>query len=149
MNLLREFDFDPNEEVSVAGYGWTALHYACHFRQPAILELFINVIYSKHSLNLFSEVMNIKTKEGWTPLMLACLYNSPECTTMLITYGGIDLTCIDHRGVSAAQLAQRSQLPAAIAAMSAALLKNPSGVIPPNTTYFEAKKGILQGTTPS
>lgn len=31
-SLIKEFNVDPNEEISVAGYNWTALHYSCNFK---------------------------------------------------------------------------------------------------------------------
>lgn len=104
-SLLKESDVDPNEEVSVSGYCWTALHYSCHFRQPAILELFIHLIYKKNQ-NFFVDVMNIKTKEGWTPLMISCIYKSPECVKLLLSYGGVDLNVRDYKGSNCLQLSE-------------------------------------------
>lgn len=97
--LIKLFGVDPNEEVSEGGYNWTALHYSCHFKQPAILELFINLIYKKN-LNFFQDVMNIKTREGWTPLMISVIYKAPECLNMLISYGGVELLARDYKNLS-------------------------------------------------
>lgn len=96
---MKQFGVDPNEEVSVSGFNWTALHYSCHFNQPNILELFINLIH-KTNKNFFQDVMNIKTKEGWTPLMISVIYKSPACLSLLINYGGVELLARDYKGLS-------------------------------------------------
>ncbi len=58
---------DPHEELSVKGYFWCCLHYAAHFKSNEILEFFIKLAYIVYPDN-FSEIINVKTKEGWTPV---------------------------------------------------------------------------------
>ncbi len=32
--------------------------------------------------------MDVRTKDGWTPLAIACIYKSNECVETLLTIGG-------------------------------------------------------------
>lgn len=50
--------------------------------------------------------MNIKTKEGWTPLMISVVYKSPECLNILLAYGGIELLSRDYKNLTTLQLAE-------------------------------------------
>ena len=46
--MTRLFDIDPHEEISQAGYFWTPIHYACHFKRTEILEYLLGIAYRKH-----------------------------------------------------------------------------------------------------
>jgi len=37
-SIFSKNNVSPNEELSVAGNFWTALHYAAHFNKPKIVE---------------------------------------------------------------------------------------------------------------
>lgn len=50
--------------------------------------------------------MNIKTKDGWTPLMISVIYKSTECLNILIEYGGIELLAKDYNNLTSLKLAE-------------------------------------------
>ncbi|KAL4486424.1 hypothetical protein ABPG72_018378 [Tetrahymena utriculariae] len=142
--ILKEYDVDPNEEVSVAGYCWTALHYSCHFRQPQILEIFIHLIYKKNQ-NFFVDVMNIKTKEGWTPLMISCIYKSPECIKILLNYGGVYLNICDYKGSNCLQLCESFQTKECFEIIQRAMKKyqQANGLVPINLELLKQKSNLI------
>lgn len=37
----------------------------------------------------------MKTKEGWTPAMICCIYKSTESLDVLLRIGGINFNCKD------------------------------------------------------
>jgi len=43
--MIKLFNIDPFEELSVAGYYWTAFHYACHFLNTKAVEFLIHYTY--------------------------------------------------------------------------------------------------------
>jgi len=50
--------------------------------------------------------MNLPTKEGWTPLMISCIYSAVEELKILLNYGGVRLANVDKNGKTALQLAK-------------------------------------------
>src|SRR5690606_27221250 len=86
--LIQLYKIQPNEECSVRGYFWTALHYACHFDSVECLEFLIKYTYSQNK-DKYIDIMNLKTREGWTPLMIASLYGKRNSLITLLNYGGL------------------------------------------------------------
>ena len=103
--IVRLFRVDPNEELSVKGYFWTGLHYAAHFKAEDILEFMIKLVYRLNP-DKFLDVVNVKTKEGWTPAMIACIYKSDKCLDILFKYGGVRLKLTDKHGRNLMELAK-------------------------------------------
>lgn len=99
-------DILPNEEISIKGEFWTALHYACHFNQPDILKYFLGVLYKHYGIGKYEDLMTINTKDGWNPLMISCIYNKPDTLKVLLEAGGIDLQQKDKNGRTGEDLAK-------------------------------------------
>lgn len=70
--------------------GWTALHFAC---KSGCIE----------AVKAFSEEddLNVQTKSGLTPLMVACLYNQEEVVSYLLTIIGVDNSIASSEGWTA------------------------------------------------
>jgi ankyrin repeat protein len=102
---MKEFSVDPHEEVSVKGSNWTPLHYAGYFKRPRFLKYLVKLTYEKYPQD-YASIINIPTKEGWTPLMICCLYKSFECLKILYLSGGIQPNLKDGKGKDAAKLAE-------------------------------------------
>jgi len=95
---------EPHEECSVKGYYWTALHYACHFGAKDILAYLCSHVYKNYPED-FNEIINVTTKEGWTPLMISAIYNQTACTEVLLKAGGQKLQLKDNNNRTASNLA--------------------------------------------
>eukprot|EP00357_Protocruzia_adherens_P007662 CAMPEP_0115021616 /NCGR_PEP_ID=MMETSP0216-20121206/31005_1 /TAXON_ID=223996 /ORGANISM="Protocruzia adherens, Strain Boccale" /LENGTH=283 /DNA_ID=CAMNT_0002394031 /DNA_START=36 /DNA_END=887 /DNA_ORIENTATION=+ len=95
--------FPVNEEISVAGYHWTSLHYAAHFGTADILAYLIEKLYIDFD-NIRKNV-NVQTREGWTPLMIGSIYGQLECVKLLVKSGAADLFMKDIKGKTARDLA--------------------------------------------
>ena len=60
------------EEVSKEGHYWTSLHYACHYGHYHIVEYILSYL-NEHMPEQFTEIVNLQTIEGKTPLFCAML----------------------------------------------------------------------------
>ena len=103
IKLSNLYNFQSHEECSVKGHFWNCMHYAAHFRSEKILEYWLKKTY-KLFPEKFIEIINEKTCEGWTPLMIAGIYNSPKCIEILFKCGGIILHEKDDKGKTALEL---------------------------------------------
>ena len=43
-----------------------------------ILEFLLNLTYRKYPEN-YADILNMKTNDGWSALMICCIYESPAC----------------------------------------------------------------------
>ena len=69
-SLLIDKDFSATEEVSKEGHYWTVMHYASHYGHIKILEFLIDYMKDKEEA---SEIFNLQTVEGKTPIFCAIL----------------------------------------------------------------------------
>ena len=106
--LITLFNVEPNEECSIKGHFWTALHYAVYFDRPEIIEYFAKTIYKRHKED-YIEIMNLKTKDDMNPMMLAALYGRKSALEMLFKCGGIRLYERNKKGQIALEIAIFSQ----------------------------------------
>ena len=104
MKLSKIYNFLPQESCSIKGYFWNCMHYASHFQSEAILEYWLKKTYRLFP-EQYVQIINEKTCEGWTPLMIATIYNSPRCIDILFKSGGIKLKEKDEKGKTALDLA--------------------------------------------
>mmetsp|Transcript_23227 Transcript_23227/g.26919 ORF Transcript_23227/g.26919 Transcript_23227/m.26919 type:complete len:277 (-) Transcript_23227:102-932(-) len=102
--LMELYGIEPHEECSVKGYYWTAIHYACHFGAKDVLTYFIKYLYNKYPDD-FVDIINIPTKENWTPLMISGIYGKPEMAELLLKAGGQRLSLKDKDSKTASELA--------------------------------------------
>jgi ankyrin repeat protein len=135
VELVEENDVDANEEISVEGNFWTCLHYAAHFNGDQILEYFLNRTYQRN-LDQFAEIVNTQTKEGWSPLMVATIYQALECIKVFIKYGGIKTDLVDNEGKTPLELAEYY---GAIYCYEV-LMNLPWGVLDINELYLKQEK---------
>lgn len=56
----------------------------------------------------YLEVVNAKTNEDDTPLLLACQYKSNEVIKLILDYGGVDIAAINSKKQVAYQVALAS-----------------------------------------
>ena len=63
------------------GEGLTALHYACAYDKPKVLETIFNIAADK------IEPIDAKDRYGWTPLYCAAHHGSQECVQILLEKG--------------------------------------------------------------
>jgi len=103
--LVDLYDVLAQEECSVAGYYWNCLHYGSHFHSDRVLEFFLKRSYKLDPDNYLS-IVNERTKEGWTPLMISAIYGSTKCLNMLLQCGGMSLNAKDNNGRTAGDLAK-------------------------------------------
>mmetsp|Transcript_64653 Transcript_64653/g.75170 ORF Transcript_64653/g.75170 Transcript_64653/m.75170 type:complete len:247 (-) Transcript_64653:120-860(-) len=103
--LVEKNDVDAHEEISVKGYYWTCLHYAAHFNATNCLEYLLKRTYKKNP-DQYVDIVNIKTKEGWSPLMISAIYKSTEALQLLYHCGGVDPSMKDSSDRTAAKLAE-------------------------------------------
>lgn len=59
----------------------------------------------KASAEEYSQLVNAKTVEGYTPLMVSILYDSREFLQKMLSYGGCDIFLINNSKMTAYQLA--------------------------------------------
>ncbi|KRX03601.1 Ankyrin repeat-containing domain [Pseudocohnilembus persalinus] len=104
--IIKQFSFQPNEELSDEGSGQTALHFACFFQQPHILEFIIFYIYKKFPQH-FQQVINLQTKKGNTPLMVSVEKINVEIFDILLKYGGVDFAIKNNEGQNVLDLAKK------------------------------------------
>jgi hypothetical protein len=52
------------------------------------MEYFLKQLYKTNPAN-YVKIVNEKTKEGWTPLMLCSFYGAKKCMEILLTAGGV------------------------------------------------------------
>jgi hypothetical protein len=97
---------DPMEELSADGKFWTGLHYACLYDNIEILEHFIKTVY-KSNKSKFVDITNLQTKEGWTPLMISCIYGKVQTLGTLLGFGGQKLFVKDREGFRASDLTKK------------------------------------------
>jgi len=105
VQIIIKHSVDPHEEISAPGFLWSPIHYACHFKCPKILEYLLIKAYSHYNSDYVS-ILNTSSKDGWTPVMVAGIYQSMECLNLLIKYGGIYTDLKDSNGKTASQLAE-------------------------------------------
>ena len=91
---FEENQIKPNEELSEITYNWNCMHYASHFKRPLILHYLLQLANKYYPYEIV-QILNQRTKEGWDPLMICCIYKSPECLRVLIELGGSNLTNVD------------------------------------------------------
>ena len=103
--LYEVFNIEPNEELSLENYRWTALHYAAYFDSTHIMNFFLNVIYHNHR-DEFLDLINIRTREHYTPVMIAAKRGNISTLEQLLKVGGIKLHLRDHKGRTARGLAR-------------------------------------------
>jgi hypothetical protein len=103
-NLIKESSIFPQEEISQAGFYWNLLHYSAHFGAMHILEYLVKLIFFEQKEN-FENIINAKTVEGCSPLMIAAKYNKPDCIQVLIDAGGVKLGIRNKDGRTALHLA--------------------------------------------
>lgn len=103
---MLKHKLSPNEELSEKGHLWTSVHYACHFKQPYILEYLLKDVYRRHNKD-YQLVMLMGSKDGWNPFMISAIYNSFHCIKVLIAAGGIDVLYTDKEGRTALDLAEK------------------------------------------
>lgn len=134
--LCEYFSLDPNEEISVKGFYWTCLHYAAHFKSLKILEFLLVQIYKDNREN-FQQIVNLQTKEGWTPPMVAAIYNSVKALDIFLKFGGIDLNIEDKDGKKIIDLAKKYGAYDSKELAQKYLNNFPDGKIPINVSLFD------------
>ena len=102
--LYAYFNIDPNEELSVEGYRWTALHYAAYFDATTQMDFFLKLIYFKFPEH-YSSIVNLQTREGYTPIMVAAIHGKQLILKQILKAGGIKLNLKDKKGKTAKDLA--------------------------------------------
>lgn len=134
--LFLKHNVSPHEEISAKGHLWTAMHYACHFDYVPAMEFFLNEIYSKKP-NDYSKILNIQSKEGWTPLMISSIYKSINTLNLLLKYGGLYLLKKDNDGKTASDLATKYGATECANAVKKKLAENDNqDFLPINTSAF-------------
>ena len=131
---VEKYNVDANEEISVKGFYWTCLHYCAHFNATCCLEYFLKRTYKKNPTE-FKNIINAKTKEGWTPLMICAIYKSTEALQLLLHCGGVDLTLKDNNGRTVTGLAEYY---GALLCFEQ-LKKYPESQIPVNTIFLNSQ----------
>ena len=99
------FSIDPNEEVSIQGYYWTALHYAAFFGSTTHLDFFLKLAYVNDKTQ-FEDIVNLQTVEHYTPLMIAAMNGKKAVIELLLKIGAVKLDMKDSKGRTALELAK-------------------------------------------
>ena len=133
--LHTYFSIDPNEEISVKGYFWTAIHYAAFFGSSTQMEFLIKMLYVKNQ-EKFVDILNLQTVEKYTPLMIAAMGGKKLIVEMLLKAGGVKLDMVDAKGRTAKDLAKSNGKTTCVDILEA---KESEGVksIPVNKDFFK------------
>ena len=138
------FSVDPNEEVSIQGYYWTALHYAAFFGSVMHLEYFLKLIYLKQKEHL-TEILNLPTVENYTPLMIAAMNGKRVVLELLLKIGGVKLDVKDTKGRTAIDLA-KSNGKSNCAEFLEKFMNSKSSSMKLNIDYFKNAEAVLNYT---
>ena len=110
-SLLIEKDFSATEEVSKEGHYWTVMHYASHYGHIKVLEFLIDFMKDKEEA---SEIFNMQTVEGKTPLFCAILSGDikiqmkKDILKLLFDTSQIDLNLRKSTGEDLLELAKKN-----------------------------------------
>lgn len=91
-------------EVGVKGSRWTLLHYSARWNAVHCLEYLLREKY-QHDQEEYLAMLNAKSIEGYSPLMVAILYDAKDFMQTLLEYGGVDIFLINNNRLTAYQLA--------------------------------------------
>ena len=106
MNIQRNFGIDPTEELISKNESWNCLHCSCFYNAPTVFKYFLKLVYSLYKED-YTNKINQKTIEGWSPLMMSAIYISEGCADDLLKFGGVRLYDVDNNGLKASDLAKR------------------------------------------
>jgi hypothetical protein len=139
-------NISPYEELSKVDSYWTALHYACHFGSTDCLKYMIRKIFERHP-NEFSIVMNEKTVEGYTPLIITAIYGRKEATKTLLQTGGIDLKAKSDDGYAAIDHAHKHKHPAIVKLVEDEILTNKTKSVTPVNCKFMIQEPTMKSSS--
>ena len=102
---MQQNKIKPNEELSVKGWNWNTLHYACYFKKVQIFYHLLEVLceYYQNDEDKI-KVLNNRAKSGWDLVMICCIYNSVGCLRLLLEFGGVNLSNMDDNNLTAQNL---------------------------------------------
>ena len=143
IKLAKQYNFQPNEVLGEIGTSWNCIHQAIFFNQESILKYFLNILFNSSQL-AYIDVINAKTEEGWTPLMISVISGSKECLILLLQSGGIRLSDKDNQGNTAYLLSKiYNQYKFQKLIADAFLSQDDTSCIPINLKYY----GIIETFT--
>jgi hypothetical protein len=93
IQLISERRISVAEEIGREGNYWTALHFACHFERANILKYLLEEVWrhTNGEAAQVQELLALVSYEGWTPAMVACVYDSVQSLRVLAEFGGLIL----------------------------------------------------------
>lgn len=83
-------------EIQGPGSFWTLLHLAARWDAVRCISYLLRKFFQEDALNYVSFV-NSQTAEGFTALMLTIIWGSSKCFSVLMKFGGCDLSVRDGR----------------------------------------------------
>jgi hypothetical protein len=102
--IFRLFKVSPNEEITNTAKTCTALHYACSLDTVIILDYLLQLTYNLYKED-YANIINAKTSEGWSLVMITAAYGASNSLALLLKYGGVRLYEKDNNGLRATDLA--------------------------------------------
>lgn len=86
------------------GEGWNILHFAVKINALECIEFILKSQYEQSS-DEYNKLVNSKTVEGYTPLMIAIISESNDALMTLLKYGGINIRTKDNKKRTSYELA--------------------------------------------
>jgi len=81
------------------------MHYAAHFKRAKMLAFLLKKAYKKYPDD-YVKIINIKTKEGWSPMMICSIYKSVAELKVMYQAGGLLVDQVDKDGRNALKLSE-------------------------------------------
>ena len=94
IKLIEYHNFQLNEDFAEIRFYWNCLHHAVFFKHETILKYLNNFHFNSNQL-AYMDIINAKTKERWTPLMLSINFGSEACLSLLWQSAEIKLLDMD------------------------------------------------------
>jgi hypothetical protein len=79
-----------DREVGAKGSRWNILHVCAKYDAVECIKLILKKIYQQDS-DEYIQIINVKTAEGYTPLMISIIYQANKVLQLLLRLGGSDL----------------------------------------------------------
>lgn len=97
-----------DREVGAKGSRWNLLHLCAKYDAVECIKLILKKIYQQDP-NDYLLIINVQTAEGYTPLMIAIIYQANKTLQLLLRLGGSDLGIMESSKLRAYDLALNYQ----------------------------------------
>jgi ankyrin repeat protein len=94
--------------VGAKGSRWNLLHVCAKYDAVECTKLLLKKTYQQDD-DEYLQIINVRTAEGYTPLMIAIIYQANKTLQLLLRLGGCDLGIMESSKLRAYELALNYQ----------------------------------------